>query len=49
MQNFTEGRFQIESRSVLHLQKLNTGLENKIIDLKMKLDLMVRTLEIFDK
>ncbi|VDO24087.1 unnamed protein product [Heligmosomoides polygyrus] len=31
---------KIESRSVLHLQKLNTGLENKIIDLKMKLDLM---------
>ncbi|PIO66779.1 hypothetical protein TELCIR_11496 [Teladorsagia circumcincta] len=31
---------QIESRSVVHLQKLNTGLENKIIDLQMKLDLM---------
>ncbi|PIO55551.1 hypothetical protein TELCIR_23061, partial [Teladorsagia circumcincta] len=31
---------KIESRSVVHLQKLNTGLENKIIDLQMKLDLM---------
>ncbi|EYC34474.1 hypothetical protein Y032_0001g434 [Ancylostoma ceylanicum] len=29
---------KIESRSVLHLQKLNTGLENKIIDLQLKLD-----------
>ncbi|VDO57877.1 unnamed protein product [Haemonchus placei] len=32
---------KIESRSVVHLQKLNTGLENKIIDLQMKLDVMV--------
>ncbi|ETN78058.1 hypothetical protein NECAME_03017, partial [Necator americanus] len=29
---------KIESRSVLHLQKLNSGLENKIIDLQLKLD-----------
>ncbi|KAE9414805.1 hypothetical protein Angca_006954, partial [Angiostrongylus cantonensis] len=29
---------KIESRSLVHLQKLNIGLENKIIDLQMKLD-----------
>ncbi|KAK5969892.1 hypothetical protein GCK32_012865, partial [Trichostrongylus colubriformis] len=31
---------KIESRSVVHLQKLNTGLGNKIIELQMKLDQM---------
>ncbi|WKY09050.1 hypothetical protein Q1695_001862 [Nippostrongylus brasiliensis] len=31
---------KIESRSVNHLQKLNSGLENKIIDLQMKLDVV---------
>uniref|UniRef100_A0A8R1E369 Myosin motor domain-containing protein n=1 Tax=Caenorhabditis japonica TaxID=281687 RepID=A0A8R1E369_CAEJA len=29
---------KIEARSVGHLQKLNTGLENKIIELQMRLD-----------
>ncbi|VDO46676.1 unnamed protein product, partial [Onchocerca flexuosa] len=32
--------FQIEARSVGHLQKLNRGLENKIISLQQKLDFM---------
>ncbi|KJH49236.1 myosin head [Dictyocaulus viviparus] len=32
---------KIESRSVIHLQKLNVGLENKIIDLQQKLDFEV--------
>ncbi|KAF1750538.1 hypothetical protein GCK72_017088 [Caenorhabditis remanei] len=30
---------KIEARSVGHLQKLNTGLENKIIELQMRLDI----------
>ncbi|CAI5451136.1 unnamed protein product [Caenorhabditis angaria] len=29
---------KIEARSVVHLQKLNTGFENKIIELQMRLD-----------
>ncbi|PAV79042.1 hypothetical protein WR25_17827 isoform B [Diploscapter pachys] len=32
---------KIEARSVGHLQKLNSGLENKIIELQMKLDTVV--------
>lgn len=37
--------FQIEARSVGHLQKLNTGLENKIIELQMRLDIAVSHFE----
>ncbi|MFH4983149.1 hypothetical protein AB6A40_009858 [Gnathostoma spinigerum] len=33
-------RLKIEARSVGHLQKLNKGLENKIISLQQRLDLM---------
>lgn len=39
--------FQIEARSVGHLQKLNSGLENKIIELQMKLDTVVSLLICF--
>nr|pir hypothetical protein E02C12.1 - Caenorhabditis elegans [Caenorhabditis elegans] len=35
---------KIEARSVGHLQKLNTGLENKIIELQMRLDIASETM-----
>ncbi|VDN19780.1 unnamed protein product [Gongylonema pulchrum] len=39
----------IEARSVGHLQKLNKGLENKIISLQQKLDFMVCIVSFFFK